>query len=102
AACLAPEQVPEQLEHTIRFRLPHEVCASTAQVLLRGQLAASHDRDAFFVDEAGLHRLDVAVQDRHLRLGEDHELRRRIAAGHQGGNLPPCGLQALFEAFQKG
>src|SRR5207249_8301529 len=35
AARLAPEQVAEQLEHTLRFRLPDEVRASTAEVLPR-------------------------------------------------------------------
>src|SRR5439155_265420 len=52
AARLAPEQVPEQLEHPLRFRLPHEVRPPTTEVLPRSQLAASHDRDAFFVSNS--------------------------------------------------
>src|SRR6266705_1986710 len=60
------------------------------------------DRNSLFLDEPAFHRLDVAVQDRQLRLREHAQFRGRIPAGREGADLPPRGLETFLKAFQKG
>src|SRR5439155_21647089 len=101
-ACVRLKEIGKQREYTLRLRLANEVHATAADIAARGELAPADDRDSLFLDEAAFHRLDVAEQDRQLRLCEHPQFRGRIPAGREGANLPPRGLEAFLIAFQKG
>src|SRR5947208_4873877 len=68
--CVRLEEIGKQREHTLRLRFANEVHATAADVAPSGELAPTDDRDSLFLDEAAFHRLDVAEQDRQLRLRE--------------------------------